>query len=478
MNFRLVLKLVGRVTQLVSCSMLFPLLISLIWEEDPRPFLYSIVILLLIGTGLYFIPTNSSFYLREGFFAVGLIWIFMGLAGALPFFFSGCFPSFLDCAFESFSGFSTTGVTVLTDIEALPQGILFWRSLTHWLGGMGVLVLATAVVPSMGIRSHYLTQAESPGPVASKLVPKQAQSSRILYRIYCALTAIEVVLLRLTGLPLYDCFIHAFSTAGTGGFSNRNGNVGAYNNPAAEMVIAIFLLLFSLNFAIHFLILTRRFRQAFSSDELRFFLCLIFLVTAYTVWTVQPVYNNVWDCLRHSFFMVCSVISTTGFTISNYSAWPQAIQVCMLLLMLIGGCAGSTTGGLKCSRVLLAFRSAHREISHILHPRAVKVVKLDGKVVGEGTLHSVLTYIACFFAIVFVSTLLIASDDFSFATCFSAALTCVSNAGPGLELAGPTGNYSAFSPFVKVFLSLCMVVGRLEIFPVLVILSPKTWRKI
>ena len=360
MNLKLVFKVVGRILQIEAAAMLLPLAVALVYREDPAPFLWSIAAVAAAGTALSLLPSRQHFYIREGFAAVGLIWLITGLVGALPFWFSGQFASFVDCVFESCSGFTTTGASILTDIEALPKGILFWRSFTHWLGGMGVLVLATAVIPSMGIRSHYLTQAESPGPVFSKLVPKQSQSSKILYSIYCALTLAEVACLKLAGMPLYDSFIHAFGTAGTGGFSNRNASVGAYGSFAIEMIIAVFILLFSLNFAVHFLLLTRRFKEALQSDELRFFFLVVAAATAVIAINVYPLYSNLVETFRYTFFQVCSIISTTGFSSTDWSFWPNFSQLVLVLLMFCGACAGSTGGGMKCSRVLILFRSIRR----------------------------------------------------------------------------------------------------------------------
>ncbi|MBS7219520.1 MAG: TrkH family potassium uptake protein, partial [Oscillospiraceae bacterium] len=279
MNIKLVLRLVGRVMAAESFALLLPMGVALLYRESPVPFLLSILIILAISLPLASMHTEKHFFLREGFVSVGLIWLVTGVVGGLPFYFSGYFESFVDCIFETCSGFTTTGATILVDIEALPRGILFWRSFTHWLGGMGVLVLATAILPSLGVPSHYLTQAESPGPVFSKLVPKQSQTSKILYTIYFAMTSVEVVLLKLAGMPLYDAFIHAFSTAGTGGFSNRNASVGAYGSPVIEMIIAVFALLFSVNFSVYFLVLHRRVKEALKSDELRFFLGVVAVAT-------------------------------------------------------------------------------------------------------------------------------------------------------------------------------------------------------
>ena len=477
MNIKLVLKLVGRVLLIEAAALTLPLAVALMYRESPAPFLLSIAIVALCGFGLSALPAGKQFFTREGFVTVGLIWIFTGLVGALPFIFSGWFATPIDAIFESCSGFTTTGSTILTDIEALPKGILFWRAFSHWLGGMGVLVLATAIVPKLGIRSHYLTQAETPGPVFSKLVPKQSQTSKILYTMYFALTTLEVLCLKIAGMPLYDSFIHAFSTAGTGGFSNRNASVGAYNSVPIDVVITIFMLLFSINFAVYFLILTRKWRDALASDELKFFLGVVAGATAILTVSNLGVYAGLWESLRYTVFQVASIISTTGFGTAAYVLWPVCSQMTFVLLMFCGASAGSTGGGMKCSRVLILLRSIRREVHRITHPRSVEVVKLDGKLVSEATLHTLLVFLGAYVITVFAAALVISLDGQSFAVSFSAALTCVSNVGPGLEAIGPSGNFAAFSGLSKGVMSLCMIVGRLEIFPILVLLSPSTWRR-
>ncbi len=477
MNLKLVLKLVGRVMLVEAASMVVPLVVAMLYGESIAPFLWSILLMLIVGFGLSAIRAPGHFFTREGFCAVGLIWLITGVMGALPFYFSGSFPSFVDCLFETYSGFTTTGATILTNIEAQPYGILFWRSFTHWLGGMGVLVLATALLPSMGIRSHYLTQAETPGPVFSKLVPKQSKTSKILYSIYCALTLVEVLCLRLAGMPLYDSFIHAFSTAGTGGFSCKNASVGAYNSGTIDMIIAVFILFFSLNFAIYFLILSKKWREALASDELHFFLSVVGLATVLVMIGIYPLYSGLWESFRYAFFQVVSIISTTGFGTADFELWPRFCGVIFVLLMFCGACAGSTGGGMKCSRVLVLLRAIRREIHQIIHPREMEVVRLDGKVVPERTLHSIAVFVGCYLLVILGAGLIISLDGYTFSVSFSAALTCVSNVGPGLELIGPSGNFSIFSPLSKLVMSLCMVIGRLEIFPILILFSRSAWRK-
>ena len=477
MNLKRILNVVGRLLQIESLALVLPMLVAIVYQESIFPFLVSIVITMVVGFALAALPSKKHFYARDGFVAVGLIWLITGLVGALPFWLSGYFNSFIDCFFESCSGFTTTGASILTDIESLPKGILFWRSLTHWLGGMGVLVLATAILPGMGIRTHYLTQAESPGPIFSKLVPKQSQSSKILYLMYCTLTFAQVICLKIAGMPLYDCFIHAFGTAGTGGFSNRNASVGAYDSLVIDLIISVFMLLFSINFGVFFLMLTRRFREALGSDELRFFLVVVALATTLIGINIYPQYNDAVETFRYAFFHVASIISTTGFATTDWLYWPYFSQFILILLMFIGACAGSTGGGMKCSRILILFRCIRREIHSIIHPNSVEVVTLDGKVVKEETVHSVLLFVGGYLIFILGAAWIISLDDVSFAVSFSSALTSVSNVGPGLEAVGPASNFAALSPLSKMVMSISMIVGRLEIFPILVLFSPSTWRR-
>ena len=476
MNFKVVFKIVGRVLTMEGIVMLIPMLVALHYGEDVMPFIISSTIVTIFGLNLACINASRDFFIREGFFTVGIIWLATGFIGALPFYYSETFPSFVDCLFESYSGFTTTGASILVNIEAMPKGILFWRALTHWLGGMGVLVLATALIPTIGIRTKYLTQAESPGPVFSKLVPKQAQSSKILYGIYCGLTFAEVILLKIAGMPLYDSFIHAFSTAGTGGFSNMNASVGAYNSMTIDMIISVFLVLFSLNFTIHFLILTKRFNEILRSDELKFFLVLVSVSTFGIMLNIHHLFPDWIQTFRYAFFQVMCIISTAGFANTDWLLWPMFSQIILVILMFCGACAGSTGGGIKCSRILILLKTIRREIHNIIHPRAIEVVKVDDNVVEEKTIRSVMIFIGCYFIILLAVTLLISFDNLNFTEAFTASLTCMSNVGPGLGMIGPTGNYSALSSVTKLILSFTMVVGRLEIFPILILISPAAWK--
>ena len=477
MNFKQVFRIAGLSLLLEGVTMLLPLLVALLYGEDPMPFVKTIIILVAVGGLLALMRPKNAFFAREGFFTVGLIWILFGAFGALPFWFSGEFGSYINCFFECISGFTTTGATILTAVEGLSYGLLFWRSFTHWLGGMGVLVLTAALLPFLGISSSHLIRAESPGPVKSKLVPRTSQSSKILYSIYLALTVIQTLLLRLVGLPWYDAIVHAFGTAGTGGFSNRNLSVGAYGNPAAEIIITLFMLLFSLNFATYFLILTGKVKQALRSDELRFFLGIVAVSTILITTNISPDFIHVGDALRTAAFQVASIISTSGFSTANFDLWPEFSRMLLVILMFIGACAGSTGGGMKCSRILILLRSSFREIRTIVHPRSVSVVKLDGEPLPEQAIHTTHVFFFLYFMVLFSAALVVGLDNFSFGTTLTAVIACVSNVGPGLEAVGPMGNFSAFSDLSKLVLSFCMIVGRLEFFPILVLFSRNAWKR-
>ena len=477
MNFRLVLRVTGKTLMVLSVTMVLPLLVALLYREDPVPFLLAIAITGVVGLSLSLIRSDDHFFPREGFFAVALIWLLVGACGALPFFFCGYFESYVDCFFESVSGFTTTGSSILTEVEPLPRGILFWRSFMHFLGGMGVLVLTIALIPSLGGRTLHLMKAESPGPVVSKLVPKSSQSSKILYGIYCGLTVVEILVLRLAGMPWYDSVVNSFATAGTGGFAVKNLSIAAYNSPAVEIIITVFMLIFSVNFSVYFLILCGKVRQALRSDELRFFLVVVAVSTALIAVNIHDTVGTAGESVRHAAFQVASIISTTGFASTDFNLWPEFSRMVLVLLMFIGACAGSTGGAIKCSRVLLLLRAIRREIRQIIHPRSVNVVKLDGRVVDEKDLRSTMIFFAAYMFITLAAILLVSVDNFSFGTTFTAVVTCIGNVGPGLEMVGPMGNFSAFSGFSKIVLSMCMILGRLEIIPVLVLFSGTAWKK-
>lgn len=481
MNYKLILRMLGRTLLLQTACLLFPLLVSLYYGESALPFVIPILALTLLSLPLASIKSKTQFYDKEGFVIVACIWLLFCLAGSLPFYFSGYFDSFIDCLFEITSGFTTTGASILSNVEALPRGILFWRSFSSWLGGMGVLIFTLAFLPHTGERTQSLVRAESPGPVTSKLVPKTAKSSKILYLIYIFLTISEVLCLRLAGMPLYDSVLHSFATICTGGFSIKNLSIAAYGSPAIEIIITVFMLLSALNFALFFLLITRRFAAIFKSDELRCFLGIvaagIALITLNLVLTGNVGQESIGTTLRLVSFHVATIITTTGFATTDFNLWPQFSHIILLLLMIIGGCSGSTAGGIKVSRTLLLSRCISRDLRKISHPRAVKVVKLDGNSVDESTLERVSTFFACYSFIIALTMLALSLNNFSFLTTVSAVFACIGNIGPGLDMVGPLGNYSAFSGLSKLLLSLCMLIGRLEIFPILILFAPSTWKR-
>ena len=477
MNFKLVCKLTGKTLLVEAVSMVLPLAVAVGYGDAPSPFLLAILITAGLGLLLSSFHSDTRFHAKEGFFATGVIWLVVAACGALPFYFCGYFESYVDCFFEAVSGFTTTGSSILKAVEPLPKSILFWRSFTHWLGGMGILVLTIALLPSLGERTLHVMRAESPGPIISKLVPRASTSSKILYGIYTGMTLVMIGCLLLTGMPLFDSVVNTMATAGTGGFAVLDRSIGGYHNVAAEIVIGVFMLLFSVNFSLYFLVLSGKWRRALQSDELRFFGGVVLLSVILISFNISGMYGSLFDSVRHAFFQVSSIISTTGFATVDFDQWPELSRTILVILMFCGACAGSTGGGMKCSRMLLFLRCLRREVRQILHPHSVNVVKLDGHVVEEKVLHTVLVFLSAYVLCVAAATLVVSLDDYSFGTTFTAVVTAMGNVGPGLEQVGPMGNFSIFSPLSKLVLSLCMILGRLEIFPILVLFSSSAWKK-
>lgn len=444
-----------------------------------RAFAISMLVLLSVA-GLFAIHGRRAprgFFAKEGLFCVGVSWILMSLFGCLPFVISGEIPHYIDALFEIVSGFTTTGATVVGNVEALSRATLYWRSFSHWVGGMGVLVFMLAILPSVGGQAVYLMRAEVPGPTKGKLVPKMRQSSLILYGIYLALSAIMVVALLLCRMPVYDALVNTFATAGTGGFSVLNASIGGYNNPAAEWVIGIFMILFGINFNLYFFLLLGRVRDVVRSEELRTYLGIVILsVTAIAINTAH-LFEKTGDGIRAAFFQVTTIISTAGFATVDFNQWPEFSKAILLLLMVVGSCAGSTAGGLKVSRVIILLKSIARSVRQMLHPRSVSVVRLDGEAVEDETVRTALGYLAVYLCIFIITVLLISLDGFSFETNFTATLSCINNVGPGLGAVGPTGNFSAYSYGSKLLLSANMLLGRLEIMPMMILFFPQTWRR-
>ncbi|MBR6796125.1 MAG: TrkH family potassium uptake protein [Clostridia bacterium] len=477
MNRRMIFYTVGRIAIVEAALMLLPAVVSLIYlEKSGFSFLITAAIALVLGFLLTrFKPKDTSIYAKESFSIVAYAWLLMSLLGALPFVISGFVPSYIDAFFETVSGFTTTGASILTDVEALDKGLLFWRSFTHWIGGMGVLVLVTAVVSNIGDRSINILKAEMPGPTVGKLLPRSRDTAKVLYIIYIALTFIQIILLRVGGMPLYDSIVHTFGTAGTGGFGIKNNSIASYS-PYLQWVITVFMLLFSINFNLYYLLLIRKFKTVFKSDELRFFLVMVLCCIAIVTVNIAPLYPSASEALRHSAFQVSSIVSTTGYATTDFDLWPGLSKSILMLLMVVGACAGSTGGGLKAARVVILLKSVGRELQKLLHPRSVKTVSTEGKKLDDTTLNGVNSYFSIYIICIVVIYILLSFEPFDMETNFSATLACFNNIGPGLGKVGPTTNYAAYSGFSKILLSFAMLLGRLEIFPLLLGLNPFIWK--
>ena len=477
MNYRMIAYILSRVLLIMAVLMLLPLIAALVYGESILPFVVTILLTALCGGALLlFRPKTKELYAREGFVCVGLSWVMMSLLGSLPFVISGDIPRFVDAFFETVSGFSTTGASILNDVESLSRSGLFWRSFTHWVGGMGVLVFLMAVLPMSGERSMHIMRAEVPGPTVGKLVPRARKTARILYMIYTGFTVAETIMLMLGGMSFYEALLHAFATAGTGGFSTRNASIAAFDSAYIEGVIGVFLVLFGMNFNLFYLILIGRVREALRSEELhRYFEIILISIALIMLGTARR--YGVLGSLRNGFFITMTTLSTAGFCTEDYMLWPAFLQTLIVLLMFIGGCAGSTGGGLKLSRVMLFIRSAAVDVGHMVNPRRVNRVKMDGKPVTPETTGVVYSYVALVMLILLGCTALVSFDGFDFSTNFTAALSCISNIGPGLGKIGPSGNFSIFSDFSKIVMAITMLLGRLEIYAILILFIPSTWRR-
>lgn len=483
MNVKSISRTVGLILLITGIFQLFPLLIAVI-DHEPRnvlAYIESLCLILLVGSALLLFSRggNRMFSAQEGFAATGLSWIFMSAFGALPFFLSGQIPSYVDAFFEMVSGFTTTGASILTDVEALSRCNLFWRSFSHWLGGMGVLVFLLAVVPGArknGGTGIYLMRAESPGPSVDKLTPHLRQTAMILYGIYILLTALCIVCLLLGGMPVFDSFCIAFGTAGTGGFAIKNSSMGGYSY-FLQTVVTVFMFLFGVNFSLYYMLLLRKFKAVFKNEELRLYFGIAAGSIVLIAINISRMYNTVYEAVHHAAFQVVSIMTTTGYGTVDFEQWPAFSKAILLSLMFIGASAGSTGGGLKVSRVLLLMKSIRRTIRKALHPRRVQPVYMDGRAVSEEICDNVNAYLAIYCVILVLSFAIISVDGFSIGTNFSAVASCFNNIGPGFELVGATQNFSIYSDLSKIILSLDMLLGRLEIFPLLLLLSPDTWSR-
>ena len=478
MNRRMICRVLGLVLLIEAVMMLVPALVALLYGENLTP--WGISIAATAGVGglmLAAVPQKSVLYAREGFVSVSLSWLLMSAFGALPLRLSGEVTHYADAMFEIVSGFTTTGASILLDVEGMSRGLLFWRSMTHWIGGLGVLVFILAVLPLANNNAMHIMRAEVPGPTVGKIVPRARDTARILYLIYFALTVIETIFLLAGGMPLYDALIHAFGTAGTGGFSNRALSVGAYNSPYIEWVIGIFLVLFSINFNLYYFILCGGVRDALRDQELHLFGALVLLTTGIITIDILPLFDGFSSAVRHAFFQVMSITSTAGFATADFNLWPEVSRWVLVLLMFCGACAGSTGGGIKIGRVMLMGKAAHCEIRRMSRPRTVNRVMVNGKAVDDETLRGSLIFFFLYILMLILGTLLVSFDGFDTTTNFTAVLSCLSNVGPGLGLVGPMGNFAMYSVFSKIILTAAMLIGRLEIFPILILFSPSLWKR-
>lgn len=480
MNRKFVFYVFGRIAQIIALLLLLPAAVSLGYDEMPSfwAFISTAAGSALAGTAIALLcrTKNRIIYAKEGFAIVALAWFGMSAIGALPFVISGEIPHYINALFETVSGFTTTGASILKDIEAMSRGMLFWRSFTHWVGGMGVLVFVMAIVSNMTDRSIHIMRAEMPGPIVGKLVPRAKDTAKILYLIYIVMTIVEIVMLYAGGMPLFDSIVHTFGTAGTGGFGIKSNSIAGYS-VYCQNVIATFMLLFGINFNLFYLLLIGRIRTVFKSTELWVYLGIVGVSVALITLNLYSESFNIGESLRLAYFQVSSIITTSGFATANFDLWPSLSKAILLILMFFGGCAGSTAGGLKISRVVILFKQILREIKRMLHPRAVTSVTFEGKPVDNQTLSSVATYFAVYIMCFVVTFLLICIEHFDFETNFTAVAATFNNVGPGFGDVGPASSFAEYSYFSKIVFSFAMLFGRLEIFPLIIALSPSTWKK-
>ena len=479
MNYRMIGFVLGRILLVESGLMAAPLIVTLLYGESAvAAFLIPIGLLLVLGLALGLrVPKDTAIYAREGLAVVALSWVTMSLFGALPFCLSQAIPSYIDSFFETVSGFTTTGASILSEVESMEHGLLFWRSFTHWVGGMGVLVFVMAVLPMADGRGMHLMRAEVPGPSVGKLSSKLSDTAKTLYAMYLVLTALEVVFLIAGGMPLFDALVNAFGTAGTGGFSHLNRSIGQYGNPYYEIVIGIFLLLFGINFNLYYFLLMRRFREVFRSEELLTYLSIVALATVGIAFNIRSICASLPEAFRKSFFQVATIITTAGFTSADFDLWPSFSKTVLVMLMFFGACAGSTAGGIKIARIVILFKSAARDVQRMIHPHAVATVRFEGKTLDDKTIRGTHLYLSAYLMLFVLSVLLISLEGNDLVTSFTSVAACLNNIGPGLGKVGPTGNFGFYSVPAKLLLSFDMLAGRLDIFPMLVLCAPAVWLK-
>lgn len=478
MNYKMIFYSLSKVLFVEAILMLLPIICGLLYNSPSVPYFIITIGLLLLAS--YIIsrssPINNIIYAKEGFIIVALAWLLLSFFGAIPFYLSGSIPHFIDAFFEAVSGFTTTGASILNDVEVLDHAILFWRSFTHWIGGMGVLVFILAILPLSKNNAMHIMRAEVPGVSVGKLVPKMKNTATILYAIYLGMTILEIILLCLGKMPLFDSILHSFGTAGTGGFGIKNSSIAYYNSAYIDFVIGTFMILFGINFNLIYFALIGKIKEVFKSEELKTYLGIIIVAIILITINVLPIYPSLFEAVRHIYFQVASIITTTGYSTVNYDLWPSFAKTIIIILMFFGACAGSTGGGIKIGRLIILAKQQIAQMKHLVHSRSVHMIKLDNKVVDNETMAGVQIYLTMFFFILFTGTLLISLDGFDFITNFTATLSCISNIGPGLELVGPSANFSIFSDFSKLLMSLIMLAGRLELFPILILFLPRLYK--
>ena len=479
MNFTMVTYIIGWILQIEAAFMLLPAIVGFFYGEADKSFIYIVTALASFLVGMLIKlkkPKTKDLYTREGFATVAIGWIAMSAVGALPFTATGEIPNYIDALFESVSGFTTTGGSILNDVEALSHVSLFWRSFTHWIGGMGVFVFIMAIFPIMGGYSINLMRAESTGPAVGKLVPRVQNTAKILYAIYLGITVLGCIVYMICGMKFFDAITTIFGTVGTGGYGILNSSISSYS-PAIQWAITVFMILSGINYSVYFCLLRRQFKDAFSISEVKWYIGIILVSTGIIAWNIHGIYPSIGDSVRHAAFQVGSIITTTGFSTADFDLWPSLSKTILVILMFCGACSGSTGGGMKISRWLIIGKTIFKELSTMVHPRQVKKIHMDGHVVEHETVRATNVYLASYFFIMLLSLLLISLDNIDFTSNFTGVVAMLNNIGPGLGKVGPTGNYSIFSNFSKIVLIFDMLAGRLEIFPMLIILKPACWKK-
>ena len=477
MNFGFITYIIGWILKFQGAFLLVPCIVSMIYKEKSGfAFVISAIISFTIGMlCTRKKPQNRSFYAKEGFISVALGWIVLSISGSLPFIISGEIPNIYNALFETISGYTTTGATILSDVESLSKCILFWRSFTHWVGGMGVLVFVLCILPLADGNNMHLMRAESPGPSVGKLVPRVRSTAMILYGIYIALTVIQCILLLFGKMSLFDAITTSLGTAGTGGFGIKNDSIASYS-VYIQNVVAVFMVIFGVNFNIYFLLLVRKPKEVLQSEELRTYLGIVLLATLIIAFNISSSLPSIWDALQQAFFQVASIMTTTGFSTVDFNHWPELSKFILVALMFVGACAGSTSGGLKVSRIVIAWKNLKNEISSFVHPKRVQIIRLEGRKVGNDIVKSVNTYLVLYFLVFIASVFLISIENGSFETNFTAVAATLNNIGPGLDGVGPMANFGGFNPFSKCVFMFGMLAGRLELIPMIILFSPWVWK--